>query len=265
MSLVLYEPGQLLEESTMTAAIAILKYFREHKKALHEELAGDEFEALRTHLDIFATYWRGAQHLLRKAESELQPFELRNVRMAASEVLKEMAVRAELVHAEGALASLYRLEDGDTPATRRDFADWFIKEQLNRWYWGFRSTLKPGLSFGYEWLGVGEERMLSLKLMLGNAETLHTLYFTLPEETSTLGARLAALDGLVKEASQQMQTLILAPGNWPTEADVDDAATEAALRIADAMYRRLTPAQLSQLRNREDVILASFHAALKRY
>jgi hypothetical protein len=45
---------------------------------------------------------------------------------------------------------------------------------------------------------------------------------------------------------------------------VEDAAEEAARRIADTMYRRLTPAQLSQLRNREDVILTSFRAALKR-
>jgi hypothetical protein len=248
----------------MTAALAILKYYRAHQKALDKELAGEDFAGLRPHLQIFASYWRGAQHLLRKPESELQPLELRSVRMAASEVLREMALCARQIPLGSAALGLYYLEDTDEPHVRREFADSFIKEQLNRWYWGFRSTVRPGLSFFYEWLGTGVERMLSVKLMLGNAETLHTLYFTLPGETGTLGERLAALNGLVDDASQQMQTLVLAPGNWPTDTQVEDAAEEAARRIADTMYRRLTPAQLSQLRNREDVILTSFRAALKR-
>jgi hypothetical protein len=221
----------------MTVAIAILKYFREHRKALDEELAGEGFDVLRTHLGIFDTHWRGAEHLLRTPEAELQPLARLDVRMAASDVLKELAICAESVSVPtgSALAGLYRLEDGDALITRQAFADRFIKEQLNWWYWGFRSTLKPGLSFGYEWLGAGVDRMLSVKLLLGNAESLHTLYFTLPEESGTLGERLAALNGLVGEASRQMQTLVLTPGNWPAEADVEGAAKDAARRIADAM------------------------------
>jgi hypothetical protein len=220
----------------MTVAIAILKYFREHKKALDEELAGEGFEVLRTHLDIFDTYWRGAEHLLCTPEAELQPLARLDVRMAASDVLKEMAICAESdsVPTESALAGLYRLEDGDALITRQAFADRFIKEQLNWWYRGFRSTLRPGHSFGSEWLGADVGRMLSVRLLLGNAERLHTLYFTLPEESSTLGERLAVLNGLVGEASQQMQALVLTPGNWPTEADVEAAAKDAARRIAGA-------------------------------
>jgi hypothetical protein len=249
----------------MTAALAILKYYRAHQKDLDKELAGEDFAGLRPHLQIFASYWRGAQHLLRKPESELEPADLRKVRTAADEVLREMALCARQIPLGSAALGLYHLEDTDEPHVRREFADSFIKSQLQRWYWETRSSLAPGRSFGYKWLGTGVERMLALELRLGDAEAKHTVYFTLAEDNRTLGERLGAVSRIAGEACRGAQALLLAPGNWPTETEVEDAATQAARRIADTMYRRLTPAQLSQLRSREDVLLASFRAALKRY
>lgn len=249
----------------MTAALAILKYYRAHQKVLDKELAGEDFAGLLQHLQIFASYWRGAQHLLRKPESELEPADLRKVRTAAVEVLREMALCARQIPLGSAALGLYHLEDTDEPHVRREFADSFIKSQLKRWYWEFRSSLTQGLSFGLEWLGTGVERMLSLELRLGDAEAKHTLYFTLAEDNRTLGERLGAVSRIAAEACRGAQALLLEPGNWPSEEQVADAASEVARRIADTMYRRLTPAQLSQLRNHEEVILASFRAALKRY
>lgn len=245
----------------MTAAAAILTYYRANRKAIDAELEGEQFSGLRTYLEIFASYWRGAQHLLRKPESELKPADLSKVRTAAFDVLKEMALCSHLVSQGSATFGLYQLQDNDEPHVRRDFADSVIKNRLQSWYWDARTSMNQGRSVRVEWRGTGVERMLALELRLGQAKTTHAVYFTLPDEAQMLGERLGSVHRLAGEMCEAAHAVTVVPANWPTEEQATDAEAQTARSIADSMFRNLSSAQRAQLRNHEQVVLAALRAA----